>query len=110
MQANKLVLPVKNKDGEVIKTVEAQTFNIYFGTISNLMEVLDIGEESSSFEVLKKVSTAWKQVVEILSDVFPDMEKSDWQYVRLNDLVPVMLEIVKYTFAEIMQIPSESKN
>lgn len=105
-----LTLPVKDRDGKVIKEVQADTFDIRFGTIDKLMELLDIDEYTSSFELLKKVSTAWREVTDILSDIFPDMEKDDWRYVRLNDLVPVILQVVKYTFSEIMEIPSDSKN
>ena len=110
MQSEKLTLTIKDKKGEVIKTVEAQTFDIYFGTIDNLMGLLDLDEETSSFELLKKVSTAWKELINILSDIFPDMEKEDWQYVKVNDLIPILLQIVGYTFSEMMGIPSNSKN
>lgn len=103
-------LPVKNKKGEVIKEVTAMAPAIYFGTIDKLMELLDITEDTGSMEILKKVSTAWKEIVEILSDAFPEMNEEDWEYVRLNDLVPVILQVIRYTFSEIMTIPSDSKN
>ena len=103
-------LPVRNKKGEVVKNAEAMTPAIYFGTISNLMELLDIDDTTSSMELLKKVSTAWKEIVEILSDVFPEVTDDEWKYIRLNDLVPVVLQVIRYTFSEIMTIPSDSKN
>lgn len=103
-------LPVRNKKGEVVKKAEAMTPAIYFGTISNLMELLDIDDTTSSMELLKKVSTAWKEIVEILSDVFPEVTDDEWKYIRLNDLVPVVLQVIRYTFSEIMTIPSDSKN
>lgn len=110
MKKEKLELQVKDKKGNVIKTVEANTFDVYFGTIDNLMRLLDIDEQTSSFELLKKITKAWGEVTELLGDIFPDMTDQDWKYVRLNDLVPIVLRIVKYTFLEIMTIPSDSKN
>lgn len=104
-----LRLPVKNKRGEVVKEVIAYTPQIYLGTIMNLMELLEIGDDISGLELLKKVSNAWKEVKEILSDIFPEMEEEDWEYIRLNDLIPIILQVVRYTFAEIMTIPSDSK-
>lgn len=103
-------LPVKNKKGEIVKEVTAMTPAIYFGTISNLMELLDINDTTSSMELLKKVSTAWKEIVEILSDIFPEVTEDEWKCVRLNDLVPIVLQVIRYTFSEIMTIPSDSKN
>lgn len=105
-----LMLEVKDKSGNVIKTVEAQTFDIYFGTINSLMELLDIDEDTTSFELLKKISTAWGEVTSLLGEIFPGMTKEDWKFVRINDLVPIVLQVVKYTFLEIMTIPSDSKN
>ena len=105
-----LVLTLKNRDGEVVKEVKAQTFDLRFSTIDNLMLLLDISEETTSFELLKKVSKAWKEITLILDDIFPEMEKEDWTLVKLNDLVPIVLQIVKYTFSEIMSIPTDSKN
>ena len=106
----KLELQIKNKKGEIIKTVEANTFDVYFGTINNLMELLDINENTSSFEVLKKISTAWHEITSLLGEIFPDMAEKDWELVRVNDLVPIVLQVVRYTFLEIMTIPSDSKN
>lgn len=110
MKKEKLELQVKDKKGNVIKTVEANTFDVYFGTIDNLMQLLDIDEQTSSFELLKKITKAWDEVTELLGDIFPGMSEQDWKYVRMNDLVPIVLQIVKYTFLEIMTIPSDSKN
>lgn len=104
-----LRLPVKNKQGEVVKEVIAYTPQIYLGTIMNLMELLEIGDDINGLELMKKVSTAWREVKEILSDIFPEMEEEDWEYIRLNDLIPIILQVVRYTFAEIMTIPSNSK-
>lgn len=110
MEKEKLTLQVKDKKGEVIKVVEANTFDIYFSTIDNLMQLLDINEDISSFALLKKISTAWGEVTSLLGEIFPDMTDEDWKFVRINDLVPIVLQVVKYTFLEIMTIPSDSKN
>jgi hypothetical protein len=110
MEKEKLTLQVKDKKGEVIKVVEANTFDIYFGTIDSLMQLLDINEDTSSFDLLKKISTAWGEVTSLLGEIFPDMTDEDWKFVRINDLVPIVLQVVKYTFLEIMTIPSDSKN
>lgn len=105
-----LTLVLKDNKGNIVKTVKATTLEIRFGTIDKLMELLDIDENTTSFELLKKVSTAWKELVEILNGVFPDMGKEDWNLVKINDLIPLLLQIIKYTFSEIMGVPSNSKN
>ena len=106
----KLSLTIKDKKGNIIKTVEACSFEVSFGTIDKLMSLIDIDEKTTSFELLKKVSTTWKEITGILDEIFPGMTKEDWCMVKVNDLVPLILQVVKYTFSEIMGIPSEKKN
>lgn len=107
MMQKEIKLTVKNKKGEVVKEVTAHTFSIYYGTIDKLMSLLDLDDATTSFEILKKVTTAWGEVTEILGEMFPDMEPSDWDYIKINDLVPVVLQVVRYTLTELMEIPSE---
>ena len=102
-----LQLIVKNPDGEIVKTVNARYVEISFGTIDKLMGLLDIDEDTTSFQLLMKVSKAWKEVTSVLNEVFPDMTDNDWCLVKINDLVPLLFEIVKFTFAKIMGIPTE---
>lgn len=103
-----LTLTIRKNDS--VKVVEANTFDIYFGTIDKLMCILDIDENTTSFQLLRKVTVVWKELTKILNEIFPDMEQEDWDYVRINDLVPVIMQVIRYTFYEIMGIPSDSKN
>ena len=105
-----LRLVIKDRNSEIIKSVRARSFDIRFGTIDNLMGLLNIDENTTSFELLKKISTTWNEVTTLLDDIFPDMTKEDWKLVRINDLIPVVLQVIKYTFTEIMTIPSDAKN
>lgn len=107
MMQKEIKLTVKNKKGETVKEVTAHTFSIYYGTIDKLMSLLDLDDATTSFEILKKVTTVWGEVTEILGEMFPDMEPSDWDYVKINDLVPIVLQVIRYTLTELMEIPSE---
>lgn len=102
-----LFLPIKDKDGNIIRQAQAEMMEISLGTVDKLMALLDIDEDTNSFAVLKKVSTAWKEITKILHDVFPDVTQEEWENVSINKLVPVVLAIVKYTFSELMKIPTE---
>ena len=38
------------------------------------------------------------------------MEDEDWDNVRLKELIPIVLDIIKYSAASLVTIPSDSKN
>lgn len=102
-----MILNVYDVEGNVIKTVEAENLDIEFGHIRSIMRLLDVDNINDTWELLKTVYSAWDKLTEVLSQVFPDMEDEDWEHVKIKELVPELLQIVRDSFAEILTIPTE---
>lgn len=103
-------LNVYGKNNEIVKTCEAKEIDLKFGTIRSLMKLLKIDDMNNTGELLKVVYDAWEQLVDILQEVFPDMEEEDWDNVKLNELMPTILAILKSSFTQILTIPTDPKN
>lgn len=99
----------KNKN-EIEKTCTAQPADLMFGSVRSLMALLNIDDINNTGQLLKTVYNAWEQLTDILTDCFPDMEEGDWNRVRVNELLPVVVEILKSSFGKVLEIPSDSKN
>lgn len=106
----KLVLHVYDKEGNLTKTCEAQAPRLKFGAIRSLMQILKIDDVEDTGELLATIYGAWEQVTAVLSQCFPEMEEEDWEYVELKELIPVVVTILRSTFAEILSIPNDPKN
>lgn len=106
----KLSLNVYDEKGEIKKTCEARTVDLEFGTIRALMKVLNVDKMNDSAELLSILYGAWEQVIEVLNKCFPDMEQEDWEHVKVKELLPIVLSILKTSFAEILSIPKDPKN
>lgn len=102
-----MILNVYDVEGNVIKTVEAENLDIEFGHIRSIMRLLDVDNINDTWALLKTVYSAWDKLTEVLSQVFPDMEDEDWEHVKIKELVPELLQIVRDSFAEILTIPTE---
>lgn len=102
-----MILNVYDVEGNVIKTVEAENLDIEFGHIRSIMRLLDVDNINDTWALLKTVYSAWDKLTEVLSQVFPDMEDEDWDHVKIKELVPELLQIVRDSFAEILTIPTE---
>ena len=102
-----MILNVYDVEGNVIKTVEAENLDIEFGHIRSIMRLLDVDNINDTWALLKTVYSAWDKLTEVLSQVFPDMEDEDWEHVKIKELVPEFLQIVRDSFAEILTIPTE---
>lgn len=107
-----LTLNVYDKTGkEVIKTAKSSTYDLSFGTIRKLMALLKIEELENDAEMLKTVFNAWEEITTVLSTVFPDIEEDEWDNVKLKELIPVVVDIAKFSITDTLAIPSnKSKN
>ena len=101
---------VYDKDNNIIKTSEAVDCELKFGAIRSIMRLLNIDDINDTGELLKTIYSAWEQLAVILSQCFPDMSESDWDYVKLEELVPVVVGILRASFGKILTIPNDSKN
>ena len=110
MTKDKMIINVYDDEGDVVKSCEAVSVKLKFGAIRSLMELLNVENIDNSTELLKTIYSAWEELITILNNCFPGMEYEDWDNVELNELIPVTVEILKYSFGEILNIPRDSKN
>ena len=103
-------IKVYGDDGKVIKTAKAEMLDLEFGTIRSIMEILKVEKVENTAQLLQTISGAWEELVRILSICFPTMEYEDWNHVKVKKLLPVLIGILKYSFAEILTIPKDPKN
>ena len=102
-------LKVYKEDGSILKECTAQTCEIYFGTVRKLMKLVTVDERDKTAQIPGVVASAWDDVTKIISECFPEITEEDWDHVKLNELLPVVLAILKDTFAEMMAIPKDPK-
>lgn len=74
------------------------------------MKLLKIDDINDTGELLTTIYDVWDQLVDILKQCFPDMQDEDWEHVKLKELVPVVLMMLKSSFKEILSIPNDPKN
>ena len=94
---------------EIIKTVKSTTYDLELGTVIKLMKLLKIEDTENELELLKIITRAFDEIIDVLSNVFPDMEEDDWNHVKLKEIVPVIINIAKFSVTETLKIPSKSK-
>lgn len=104
----KLLLKIYDKSGKtVVKSFEASPYDLMFGTVMRLMEILNIEKMDNQLEMLKTIYNAWDEIKEVLSGVFPDVTEEDWKNVKVKELLPLILEIAKISISEMFIIPTD---
>lgn len=105
---NELILNVYDDENNVVKTSKAELVELKFGAIRKLMKLLNIDNINDTAELLKTVYSAWDQLTKILNSCFPDMTEDDWDNVKVSELIPVLMTILKYSFTQMLTIPADS--
>lgn len=103
-------LNVYDDENKIVKTVTAEVMELKFGSIRSLMKLLNVDDIDDTAQLLKTVYGAWEQLTKILNGCFPDMTDEDWDNVKLSELIPVLVTILKTSFAQMLTIPADSKN
>ena len=101
---------VYDEENKVVKTSTAEVIELKFGPIRRLMKLLNVDDINDTAQLLKAVYGAWDELTKILSKCFPDMTDEDWDNVKLSELIPALIAILKYSFSEMLTIPTDPKN
>ena len=106
-----LTLNIYDKTGRnIIRTAKADTFDLMFGTVMSLMELLKIEDMDDQLELLKVVAGAYDEITGVLSAVFPDVTETEWKFVKVKELMPIIIDIAKFAVSETFVIPKNPKN
>ena len=106
-----LKLNIYDKTGKsIVRTAESDTFDLMFGTVMSLMELLKIEDMDDQLELLKIVAGAYDEITGVLSAVFPDITPNEWKCIKVKELMPVILDIAKSAVSETFVIPKNPKN
>ena len=103
-----LFLTIYDNDGNEVRTEEAQMIDIKFGTIRGLMKLLNIEKVSETPELLSMMIEVWDELIKLLSYIFPNITDEEWDNVSLNELLPLVVDVIKMSFSKMLTIPRES--
>lgn len=104
------------KGREVEKTYTADEFDIMFGTVEDVIKLIDVDSLSGKMDdakfvtaVLKVVGGSLSEVKTLLKEVFPDVTDDELKRTKIKEIVPLLVDLVKYSFTEIMAISTGKK-
>lgn len=91
----------------VVKTLTGTEFDLTFGTVRKLMKLLKIDKAENSFDLLVILNDAWEEITAILGKIFADATDDDWDHIKLEELLPLVVRIAKYSLSKALSIPTE---
>lgn len=113
----KLNIYGKDENGKkiIIKTYEAQTYDLMFGTIEDVAEAvnLDSLKTGSNAEIIKMVgnlvTNSMGTVKELLFDIFDGLTEDEVKHTTVIEIANVIVEVVLYTIKQL-NLSAQGKN
>ncbi len=110
MKSEEIKITIYNNKGEAVRESTAQTFDLRMGSIRKVMELLKVESITDTAEMLRVVLSVWDELTGILGECFPDITAEEWDGVKVKEIMPVIVQIMKFAFSEMLTIPADKKN
>lgn len=94
---------------ELVKTYTTDSIELMFGTVEDILSVVDIEKLNDEKAVALMIVKAWKELKPFLKDVFPGLTDEDIKGVKINEMIPTFMDIFK-GISETMGVLSSGKN
>ena len=94
---------------EIIKTYTAETYDLMFGTVEDILNVLDIDsiQSGNRTELLKAVAKVLVNSMDIvkplLKDIFEGLTDDELRNTKLSEIVNILAEIATYAVNQIIK-------
>lgn len=90
-------LNVYKNQKEVEKVFEIDAYDLMYGTVEDIFEVLDdVDDKSGEMELLKAVQKHRSKINKLLKDIFPEITEDDLRKVKLKELIPFFVELFAF--------------
>lgn len=95
------------KKGKVVKTYEAETYDLMYGTVEDIFTVFDFDsmEKGTGEEILniliRGVPKSREVINPLLKDVFTGLTDSELKNTKVKDIIKVLFEIIKFSLGEM---------
>ncbi len=93
-------LNIYKNQKEIEKTYEVDEYDIMYGTVQDILEVLDegIADMNNNDQLVKVISANKSKLEDLLMDIFgaEGLTKEELRRTKLKELVPVFIDLFRY--------------
>lgn len=100
---------------EIVKTYTAETYDLMFGTVEDLIDVIDLDkmDGASDTEIIKlamdTVMNGFGIIKPLIKDIFDGLSDDELRKTKVSEIAVVLVEVVKFTITQ-MSKGNNSKN
>lgn len=92
---------------EIVKTYEAETYNLTFGVVEDFLELVKVdklesmNKEDITMLLIKAIPNSLPVFKELLKDVFDGITDEELRNIKVSEIITVMIDVIKFAFSEL---------
>ena len=86
---------------KIAKQYTADTIDIMFGTVEDLIDIVDLDNLNNDMEWAKLIVMSMRKIRPLLKEVFVGLTDEELKYTKVTDLIPLFMNIIRFTISEI---------
>lgn len=95
---------------DIEKTYVAEEIDIMFGTVEDLLDVIDFDNLNDEKEVVKVVIKTLNNLKPFLKQIFDGLTDDEIKRTKVKELVPLFVDIVTHTMDELKGLMGKNRN
>lgn len=101
-----MILELKTEN----KTYTTESIDISFGTMEDIINVLDFDNLTDTKQIGVAVLKASKQIKPFLKELFPEVTDEELRTVKTSNIIGIFKRIYKYATEELGSLNDKTKN
>ena len=90
-------LNVYKNQKEIEKTYTVDAYDLMYGTVEDIFEVMDgLDEKASDADILKVIQKNRTKLTALIKDIFPEITDDELKRIKLKELVPFFIDLFVY--------------
>jgi hypothetical protein len=90
-----LKLNIYKNQREIEKTLEAESYDLMFGTVEDLLQIFDPDSLTDNVKIAEMVFKYFNELKPLLMDIFPELRDEDTRNIKIKELVPLFVTVCK---------------
>lgn len=92
---------------EIVKTYTAETYDLMFGTVEDLINVIDVenvnlDNDVSLIKMASKAVTGGMDIIKpLLKDIFNGLTDDELRQTRVNEIAVAIIQVIKFAITEM---------
>ena len=92
------------KNKKVEKTYEVDEYEVMFGTVEDILKIIDIDKIGDNVELVKMVIKSLNKIKPFLKEIFQDISDEELRRTKTKEIISLFVQIISSSISDLGSI------